>query len=127
MEIERFRPKKIQSQYMEVLLMSQSKLLKSMVAGALVGAALSLLDRTTREHTVDNLKKAKDTVQYYATHRDELQQMIEQKMAQVQKLFETTQDNVSFIKDKIDEVKEIPVAVQDIMEETKTTFTKPIN
>ncbi|KGR77026.1 YtxH domain-containing protein [Ureibacillus manganicus] len=107
--------------------MSQSKLLKSMVAGALVGAALSLLDRTTREHTVDNLKKAKDTVQYYATHRDELQQMIEQKMAQVQKLFETTQDNVSFIKDKIDEVKEIPVAVQDIMEETKTTFTKPIN
>ena len=107
--------------------MSQSKLLKSMIAGALVGAALSLLDRKTREHTINNLKKAKDTVQYYATHRDELQQMIEKKVEQVQKLYETTQDNVGFIKDKIGEVKEIPVAVQDIMDETKTTFTKPIN
>lgn len=107
--------------------MSQSKLLKSMIAGAVIGAALSMLDRKTREHTKDNLKKASETVQYYVKHRDELQQMIEQKVQQVQKLYETTQDNVSFIKDKIDEVKEIPVAVQDIVEETKTTFTNPIN
>ncbi|KGR89978.1 hypothetical protein CD30_14310 [Ureibacillus massiliensis 4400831 = CIP 108448 = CCUG 49529] len=107
--------------------MSESKLLKSMVIGALVGAAVSMFDRKTREHTVNNMKKAKDTVQYYVTHRDQLQQMIEEKIAQVQKLYETTQDNVSFIKDKLDEVREIPVAVQDIMDETKTTFTKPIN
>lgn len=107
--------------------MSESKLVRSMIAGALIGAALSMLDPKTREHTIKGMKKAKDTVQYYATHREELQQIIEQKMAQVQKLYETTQDNVSFIKDKIDEVKEIPIAVQDIMDETKTTFTKPIN
>ncbi|BDH63086.1 hypothetical protein MTP04_32160 [Lysinibacillus sp. PLM2] len=107
--------------------MSESKLLKSMVIGALVGAAVSMFDRKTREHTINNMKKAKDTVQYYVTHRDQLQQMIEEKIAQVQKLYETTQDNVSFIKDKLDEVREIPVAVQDIMDETKTTFTKPIN
>ncbi|HWL24414.1 MAG TPA: YtxH domain-containing protein [Ureibacillus sp.] len=107
--------------------MSESKLVRSMIAGAIIGAAISMLDRKTREHTVNGLKRAKDTVQYYATHRDELQSMIEQKIQQVQKLYETTQDNVSFIKDKIGEVKEIPVAVQDIMEETKTTFTKPVN
>ncbi|CAM5207493.1 Gas vesicle protein OS=Ureibacillus acetophenoni OX=614649 GN=SAMN05877842_11831 PE=4 SV=1 [Ureibacillus acetophenoni] len=107
--------------------MSQSKLVKSMIAGALIGAAISMFDRKSREHTIQGLKKAKDTVQYYSTHREELQQIIEHKMAQVQKLYETTQDNVSFIKDKIDEVKEIPIAVQDIMDETKTTFTKPIN
>lgn len=107
--------------------MSESKLVRSMIAGALIGAALSMLDPKTREHTIKGMKKVKDTVQYYATHREELQQIIEQKMAQVQKLYETTQDNVSFIKDKIDEVKEIPIAVQDIMDETKTTFTKPIN
>ncbi len=107
--------------------MSQSKLVKSMIAGAIIGAAISMLDPKTREHSINNLKRAKDTVQYYAKHRDELQQMIDQKIQQVQKLYETTQDNVSFIKDKIDEVKEIPIAVQDIMDETKTTFTKPLN
>lgn len=107
--------------------MGQSKLLKSMLAGAIIGAALSMLDRKTREHTVNNIKRASETVQYYAAHRDELQQIIEQKVQQVQKLYETTQDNVSFIKDKIGEVKEIPVAVQDIVDETKTTFTNPIN
>lgn len=107
--------------------MSESKLVKSMIAGAVIGAAISLLDRKTREHTMNSLKKAKDTAQYYAAHRDELQQIIEEKMNQVQKLYATTQDNVGFIKDKIDEVKEIPVAVQDIVDETKTTFSRPIN
>jgi gas vesicle protein len=107
--------------------MSESKLVKSMIVGAVIGAAISMLDPKTRAHTIKSLKTAKDTVQYYVTHRDELQQIIEQKMQQVQKLYETTQDNVSFIKDKIDEVKEIPIAVQDIVDETKTTFTKPIN
>ncbi len=107
--------------------MGKSKFLKSMVAGAIIGAAISMLDRTTREHTVQNLKKARETVQYYATHREELQQMIDEKVQQVQKLYDTTQDNLSFIKDKVDEVKEIPIAVQDIVDETKTTFSKPIN
>nr|WP_106781167.1 YtxH domain-containing protein [Lysinibacillus timonensis] len=102
--------------------MSESKLVKSMIIGALIGGAISMLDRKTREHTINSLKNTKDTVQYYASHRDELQQIIEKKIEQVQKLYETTQDNVSFIKDKIDEVKEIPVAVQDIVEETKTTL-----
>lgn len=37
--------------------MGQSKLLASIVAGAAVGAALSMLDRTTRETTIATTKK----------------------------------------------------------------------
>lgn len=37
--------------------MGQSKLFISIIAGATVGAALSMLDRTTREHTVATTKK----------------------------------------------------------------------
>jgi len=49
--------------------MGQGKLLVSIVAGAAIGAALSMLDRTTREKTIDTTKKMKEAVTYYATNR----------------------------------------------------------
>ena len=50
----------------------KSKLLPFIAIGAVVGAAISMLDKKTRDHTVDTAKKAKETVTYYAENRDEL-------------------------------------------------------
>ena len=44
--------------------MGQSKLLASIVAGATVGAALSMLDRATREKQLPQ-QKMKEAISYY--------------------------------------------------------------
>lgn len=103
--------------------MSQSKLCKGVVIGAIVGAAVSMFDRKTREHTVETMKNIKDSVIYYAKNRDEFQQLVYEKIEKMQKLYEDTTENVNFIMEKIDEMKEIPSTVQAIVEDTKAPFS----
>ena len=40
--------------------MTKSKLIPAIIIGAAVGAAISMFDRATREHTVETAKKAKE-------------------------------------------------------------------
>lgn len=107
--------------------MSESKLVKSIVAGAIVGAIVSMFDRKTREHTKETTKKVKDHVVYYAKNRDELQQMIEQKVEAAQKIYVNTSENINAIVSKFEEVKEIPESVQNIYKETKSEIIQSKN
>lgn len=104
--------------------MSQSKLCKAMITGALVGAVVSMFDRKTREHTIETTKKVKDTVVYYAKNRDELQNLINEKLETAIKVYENASENINYIVEKIDEVKEIPGTVQSLVSETKEAFSK---
>ncbi|HWL12033.1 MAG TPA: YtxH domain-containing protein [Ureibacillus sp.] len=99
--------------------MSESKLVKTIVAGAIVGAIISMFDRKTREHTIETSKRVKDTVVYYSKNRQELQQVIEQKVEAAQKIYENASTNINTIVSKIDDVKEIPESVQSIVTDTK--------
>lgn len=103
--------------------MSENKLLKGIIIGAVSGALISLLDRKTRENTVQMLGKAKDTVTYYVKNREELQQFIGDQINNVQQLYEKTSENINSIKEKIVEMKELPETVQNIVENTKIVMT----
>lgn len=103
--------------------MSESKLCKAILIGAAVGAAVSMFDRKTREHTIETTKKAKDTVVYYAKNRDELQKLINEKLEQAQKIYANASENINYIVEKIDEVKEIPSTMQSLVSETKEAFS----
>lgn len=105
--------------------MSESKLVKSIVVGAIVGAVISMFDRKTREHTIASTKKVKDTVVYYSKNREELQQIIEQKVDEAQELYDSASQNINSIVSKLDEVKEIPSAIQTIVKDTKNVMTNP--
>ncbi len=102
--------------------MSESKLLKSIVIGALTGAVVSMFDRKTREHTIEMSKKAKDAVIYYAKNKDELQHFIEEKIEEVQELYDNASENLNTIVNKIEEVKELPNTIQNIVHDTKSTL-----
>ena len=41
--------------------MAKSKLIPAVLLGNLVGAAISMLDKNTRQHTIETSKKIKDT------------------------------------------------------------------
>lgn len=99
--------------------MSESKLLKGIVIGAVSGALISLLDKKTRNHTVKSLGKAKDTIIYYVKNREELEQLLKKQVDNVQQLYKKTTENISDIANKIDEIKQLPETVQKIVEDTK--------
>ena len=103
--------------------MGQSKLLVSIVVGATVGAALSMLDRTTREKTIASTKRISETVSYYAANREELQELIQEKVTAAQSFYESASENVNMLVEKADEFKEVPSTIQDMISDTKSAFS----
>ncbi|TQR28060.1 YtxH domain-containing protein [Lysinibacillus sphaericus] len=105
--------------------MGRSKLLASIVVGATVGAALSMLDRTTREKTIASTKKMKEAISYYATNREELQVLVEEKVLATKVLCESVSENVNSIIDKVDEFKDLPSTIEGMINDTKSAFSLP--
>lgn len=105
--------------------MVKSKLVPAIVIGAVVGAAISMFDRTTREHTVEAAKKAKETITYYAQNSDELMQLVESKTAQVQSLYNSSQENISSLLGNltVEDAKSLPATIMSLVTETKDAFS----
>lgn len=99
--------------------MGQSKFLKLTVIGALVGATISMLDRSTREHTITTAKKVKDNVLYYTANREELEALVEEKVSSVKSYY----NNANKLINKKDELMQIPDTIQGLIGETKAAFT----
>ncbi|MCL1697914.1 MULTISPECIES: YtxH domain-containing protein [unclassified Lysinibacillus] len=105
--------------------MGRSKLLASIVVGATVGAALSMLDRSTREKTIASTKKMKEAISYYAANREELQVLVEEKVLAAKVMCENVSENVNSIIDKVDEFKELPSTIEGMINDTKSAFALP--
>ncbi|MFB7156813.1 YtxH domain-containing protein [Lysinibacillus sp. NPDC056232] len=105
--------------------MGRSKLLASIVVGATVGAALSMLDRVTREKTIATTKKMKEAISYYAANREELQVLVEEKVLSAKVLCEGVSENVNAIVEKVDEFKELPSTIEGMINDTKSAFSLP--
>ena len=95
--------------------MSKSKLFKSILVGAAVGAVVSMFDRKTREHTIETTKKFKNTVVYYAKNFDEVQHLIEQKVEATKEVYDKASDNIITIVGRLGEVKELPSNIKAII------------
>lgn len=104
--------------------MVKSKLVPAVLLGALVGAAISMLDKSTREHTIETSKKIKDTVTYYAQNRDELVQLVETKVDQAQSVYSSTQQNLTSFMTKVEDAKSLPETIMSLVTETKDAFSK---
>ncbi|MBD8037927.1 MULTISPECIES: YtxH domain-containing protein [Solibacillus] len=102
----------------------KSKLLPFIAIGAVTGAAISMLDKQTREHTVKTAKNAKDTVVYYAENRDELLALVESKIEQAQTVYGTVNDSIQSIMQNGNDIKELPTTIQSMVSETIDAFSK---
>lgn len=102
--------------------MVKSKLLPFIAIGAVVGAAISMFDKNTRDHTVETTKKVKDTVTYYAENRDELMALVESKVEQVQTLYGSVNENVQSLMQN--DIKSLPSTIQSLVSETIDAFSK---
>jgi hypothetical protein len=105
--------------------MAKSKLIPAVLIGALTGAVISMLDKNTRQHTIETSKKMKETVTYYAQNSDELIQLIETKVEQAQTLYSSAQKNMDSIMSHVEDAKALPDTVMSMVTETKEAFAKP--
>lgn len=104
--------------------MGKSKLLPFIAIGALTGAAISMLDKHTREHTVTSVKNAKDTVSYYAQNRGELENLITTNVEKVQSLYTNNQDVINSFLSGGQGGKSLPETILGMVTDTKDAFAK---
>ncbi|MEH7118160.1 YtxH domain-containing protein [Neobacillus vireti] len=96
---------------------------KGMLLGAIAGGALSLLDKDTREAMKENVKKTSGRVSYIVRHPDEISEKVKGTAAKIKSTFETVNEDISFISEKVEELRELTPQVTGLLKETKETFT----
>ncbi|MEH7417896.1 YtxH domain-containing protein [Neobacillus drentensis] len=95
---------------------------KGLLLGAIAGGALSLLDKDTRETMKENVKKTSGKIGYIIRHPDEVTETVRGTAAKLKSTFETVSDDISFITEKVEELRELTPQVTEILKETKETF-----
>lgn len=100
------------------------KLCLGIALGAVAGAAISLLDRQTREQTIQKATNIKTDVQYLYYSRDQVKENAKGKFSKVQGLIENVMENKDFYLEKIAELKETTPKLAQQFQQTKEAFSK---
>ncbi|MFJ8263761.1 YtxH domain-containing protein [Rummeliibacillus sp. NPDC094406] len=103
-----------------------NKLVKGIALGAVAGAALSMLDRSTRETTTKKVKHFVIDVQYFAYNPEEIFDKIQSTTSRAQSMYKTFMHDKDFYLEKINEIQELTPQVKDIVIETKEVFAAGI-
>ena len=103
---------------------SSRKFWIGMALGALVGGAVSLLDRTTRQGVKEDFNKASGTVTYIAKHPNEFIDEVKDTVNKVRTTVQQVSEDVSFISEKVEEIREVPPQVAELVQESKETLSQ---
>ena len=103
--------------------MGSNKLGKFILGGALLGAVVSMLDRSTRQMTVTSLRTSYEKALYYKENPDVVKNQLQEKKDQVQTLYEQVKGDVDYIKSHVDEIKTLTPQVKEMFTDTKEAFT----
>lgn len=100
------------------------KLWLGVIAGAAVGGAIALLDKKTREETVQKATNLKTDAQYLYYNRGEIQEKAQGNFGKLKSLIENVIENKDFYLEKIAELKETTPQLNIQIQKTKDAFTK---
>jgi gas vesicle protein len=104
--------------------MSNTKFWKGVLLGAIAGGALSLLDRTTRYTVIGNCQRTTDKIKYYAKHPQEAVDCVKESTRKIRSTMEEVGEEVAFITEKIEELKEITPQAIHLIKDTKEAFVE---
>ncbi|PID02011.1 hypothetical protein CSV67_11745 [Sporosarcina sp. P2] len=104
--------------------MGSSKFGRYVLGGALLGAAVSMLDRATRQHTVTTARTSYEKVLYYKENPDIVKNEFQQKKEKVQTLVDQVKGDVNYIKSQVDEIKTLTPQVKEMFADTKEAITE---
>ncbi|ASB87569.1 hypothetical protein OZL92_21445 [Bacillus sonorensis] len=98
--------------------------LRNILLGASVGAALSLLHKPTREACGAKLSACKNKIKLYRSNPGLLTGCVKEKMEEAKKLSASLSDDLNFLNQQIKELKETTPKVIELIEETREHFSK---
>jgi gas vesicle protein len=104
--------------------MSNTKFWKGVLLGAIAGGALSLLDRTTRYTVIGNCQRTTGKIKYYAKHPQEAVDCVKESTRKIRSTMEEVGEEVAFITEKIEELKEITPQAIHLIKDTKEAFVE---
>lgn len=104
--------------------MSESKFVKGVICGALVGGALTMFDKKTRNAVVYKSRTIGNQIQYYSTNRQELKTILEDQISKWKSFYDQLSSDATYISQKVNEVKEITPQVKTLLTDTKEAFTQ---
>ena len=91
---------------------------KGLFIGSLIGTAISLLDKQTRQNAVTNIQHAKDTVTDFNQMTTSLNRTAEKIKHSAMKI----SDDAAFVKKQLEELKGVTPVVAGIIHDTKEAF-----
>lgn len=101
---------------------STNKFWKGILMGALAGGAISLLDKETRRSVIESCKNTTKEVSYLVTHPNEIAEKVKERTAQIRSTVDQVSEDVSFIAEKVEELREVTPTVVGIVNDTKEAF-----
>ncbi|MFJ7936617.1 YtxH domain-containing protein [Sporosarcina sp. NPDC096371] len=104
--------------------MSSSKFGKCIFVGALVGAVVSMFDKTTRKQVTEKSKELVLGINFYTQNPDVLKSKVMEKKEKFQTLYEQLAGDATYIKAQVEELKILTPQVKDIVMDTKDTFVE---
>lgn len=99
--------------------MAQLSLVKGLLLGGLIGASLSMLDKRTRKNSMYNMRRLSTSI----TDFDSMSSSITDTSEKVKQTAEKVSNDVAFILEKVEELKEVTPTIASIVKETKDAFT----
>ncbi|MGE7877712.1 YtxH domain-containing protein [Peribacillus muralis] len=101
----------------------KSKFMQAVIIGAVAGAVVSLFDKTTRMSVLDNGKSCIGNLSGFVKNPNQVLSQVRETSTKVRSTVERISDDVSFISQKVEEMKDIPAQVAQVVMETKEVFT----
>jgi len=96
---------------------------KGMLLGAAAGGALSLLDKGTRQEMMEKVQTVSGKVSYIVRNPKEISKKISSTAGKMKSAYEQVSEDISYIMEKVDELRELTPQVTEIVKETKDTFS----
>lgn len=103
--------------------MGKSKFISGMIIGAIAGGAISLFDRATRNSVLAGCKKTTSDVTSMIKHPKEAIEKVKTMTSNMRTTMEQVSEDVTFIAQKVEELKDVTPQVVGIVKETKEAFT----
>lgn len=101
----------------------QNKMVQSMLIGAVIGAAVSLFDKETRETFVHNSKCVGQKTVDVIKHPGKYTNRLKDQYNAIRTTVEQVSEDVRFVTGKVNELTEATPQIVDILKDTKEAFS----
>lgn len=103
---------------------NRNKLVDGMLIGALIGGAISLLDKNTRTTVIHNGKCVGGKLKYAIQHPQEIADSVRNQIESVRTTVEDVSKDIDYLRSKVIELKETTPQMLEIVSETKDVIAK---